>query len=57
MLEVLVAIALFGLVLTAVTGAFVSSVRSIRNQRLRTTATRVATDHLEALRSLPLTPR
>ena len=52
-MELLVAIALFGLVLTAVAGAFISSLRSISDQRLRTAATRVASDHLETLRGLP----
>ncbi|MDQ4069527.1 MAG: type II secretion system GspH family protein [Actinomycetota bacterium] len=51
--ELLVAISLFGIVLTAVTGAFISSVQSVDNQRLRTAATRVAVDRLETLRSLP----
>lgn len=53
LVELLVAIALFGVVMTAVAGAFISSVRSIGDQRLRTAATRVATSHLETLRSLP----
>lgn len=53
LVELLVAIALFGLVLTAVAGAFISSLRSISDQRLRTAATRVASDHLETLRGLP----
>lgn len=54
LVEVLVAIALFGLVLAALTGALISTVRSVGDQRLRTAATRVATDHLETLRSLPV---
>lgn len=53
LVELLVAIALFGLVLAALTGALISSARSIGDQRLRTTATRVATDHLETLRAVP----
>lgn len=52
-MELLVAIALFGVVMTAVAGAFISSIRSIGDQRLRTAATRVATGHLETLRTLP----
>lgn len=51
--ELLVAIALFGVVLSAVTGAFISAAESVGNQRLRTAATRVATDRLETLRGLP----
>lgn len=47
------AVALFGLVLAALTGALISTVRSVGDQRLRTAATRVATDHLETLRTLP----
>ena len=53
LVELLVAISLFGLVLTALTAAFISSARSISDQRLRTAGTRVATDHLETLRGLP----
>ena len=53
LIEVLVAMALFGLVLAALAGALISSARSVGDQRLRTTATRLATDHLETLRSLP----
>ncbi|MGH9263984.1 MAG: type IV pilus modification PilV family protein [Acidimicrobiales bacterium] len=53
LVEVLVAMALFGLVLAALTGALISSARSIGDQRLRTAATRVATDHLETLRAVP----
>ena len=53
LVELLVAIALFGLVLAALTGALISSARSIGDQRLRTAATRVATDHLETLRAVP----
>lgn len=53
MVEVLVAISIFGVVLVALTGALISSVRSVGDQRLRTAATRVATDHLETLRTLP----
>lgn len=51
--ELLVAISLFGIVLTAVTGAFVSAAESVGSQRLRTAATRIAIDRLETLRSLP----
>ncbi|HEX2024089.1 MAG TPA: type II secretion system protein, partial [Acidimicrobiales bacterium] len=53
LVELLVAMSVFGLVMTAVTGAFISSTRSIGAQRLRTAATRVATGHLERLRTLP----
>ncbi len=44
---------LFGLVLAAVAGALISSSRSVSAQRLRTAATRLATDHLEILRTVP----
>lgn len=44
---------LFGLVMAAMTGVFVSAARSIGDQRLRAVATRLATDRLETLRSLP----
>ena len=53
LVELLVAITLFGVVLTAVAGAFISSVRSVGDQRLRTAATRLASDRLETLRSVP----
>lgn len=53
LVELLVAISVFGVVLTAVTAAFISSARSIGDQRLRTAATRLATDRLEALRTAP----
>jgi hypothetical protein len=49
----LVAIFLFGLVMTAMTGVFISATRSVGGQRLRAAATRVATDRLETLRALP----
>lgn len=45
--------ALFGVVLVALAGAFIAAAQSIGDQRLRTAATRVATSHLETLRSLP----
>ena len=51
--ELLVAMSVFGIVLTAVTGAFISSAQSVGSQRLRTAATRLAVDRLETLRSLP----
>jgi prepilin-type N-terminal cleavage/methylation domain-containing protein len=51
--ELLVAMSLFGVVLAAVAGVFISSARSVGDQRLRTAATRLASDHLETLRSLP----
>ena len=47
------AIFLFGVVMVALTGVFIAATRSIGDQRLRTSATRVATDRLETLRSLP----
>ena len=53
MVELLVAISIFGVVLVALAGALISSVRSVGDQRLRTAATRVATNHLETLRTLP----
>ncbi len=53
MIELLVAMSVFGLVLTAVAGALISSTRSVSAQRLRTAATRVATDRLETLRTVP----
>jgi len=53
LVEVLVAISVFAVVLVGLTGALISGVRSVGDQRLRTAATRVATDHLETLRSLP----
>ena len=53
--ELLVAISLFGIVLTAVAAAFVSAAESVGNQRLRTAATRIAIDRLETLRSMPFT--
>lgn len=55
MVELLVAMTLFGVVLAAVAGVFISSARSVGEQRLRTAATRLASDHLETLRSLPFT--
>ena len=51
--ELLVAMSVFGIVLTAVTGAFISAAQSVGSQRLRTAATRLAVDRLETLRSLP----
>lgn len=48
------AIFLFGLVMVALTGVFISATQSIGDQRLRTAATRLATDRLETLRGLPL---
>ena len=53
LVELLVAISIFGVVLVALTGALISSVRSVGDQRWRTAATRVATDHMETLRTLP----
>ncbi len=52
-MELLVAISVFAVVLVGLTGVLISGVRSIGDQRLRTAATRVATDHLETLRALP----
>lgn len=53
LIELLVAISLFGVVMVALTGVLISTVRSIGDQRLRTAATRLATDRLETLRGLP----
>lgn len=53
LVELLVAVFLFGVVMVALTGTFIAGVRSVGDQRLRTSATRVATDHLERLRALP----
>jgi prepilin-type N-terminal cleavage/methylation domain-containing protein len=53
LVELLVAVFLFGVVMVALTGTFIAAVRSVGDQRLRTTATRVATDRLETLRGLP----
>lgn len=53
MVEMLVAMALFGVVLAAVAGVFISSARSVGDQRLRTAATRLASDQLETLRGVP----
>lgn len=52
-MEMLVAMTLFGVVLAAVAGVFISSARSVGDQRLRTAATRLASNHLETMRSLP----
>ena len=53
LVELLVAISVFGVFLVATTGVFISAAQSIGDQRLRTAATRVATDRLETLRGLP----
>ena len=53
LIELLVAIFLFGVVMVALTGTFIASAQSIADQRLRTAATRVPTDHLKTLRRLP----
>lgn len=53
--ELMVAISLFGIALTAATGAFISAAESVGTQRLRTAATRIAVDRLETLRSVPFT--
>ena len=53
LIELLVAIFVFGVVMAALAGVFIASAQSISDQRLRTAATRVATDHLETLRTLP----
>jgi len=53
LVELLVAMSVFAVVLVGLTGALISGVRSIGDQRLRTAATRVAADHLETLRGLP----
>lgn len=51
--ELLVAMSLFGVVMMATAGVFIASARSVGDQRLRTAATRLASDHLESLRGLP----
>ncbi|MBW3557684.1 MAG: prepilin-type N-terminal cleavage/methylation domain-containing protein [Actinobacteria bacterium] len=53
LVELLVAVFLFGVVLVALTGAFIAAVGAVGDQRLRTSATRVATDKLETLRGMP----
>jgi len=53
LVELLVAISVFGVFLVATTGVFISAAQSIGDQRQRTAATRVATDRLETLRGLP----
>ncbi len=52
LVELLVAIFLFGLVLMALTGVLISSTQSIGDQRLRAAATRLATSRLEDLRGV-----
>ena len=52
LVELLVAIFLFGLVLMALTGVLISSSQSIGDQRLRAAATRLATSRLEELRGV-----
>jgi type II secretory pathway pseudopilin PulG len=54
LVEVLVAMSVFAVVLVGLTGVLISGVRSVGDQRLRTAATRVAIDHLETLRGLPI---
>ena len=53
MVEPRVAMSLFGVVMMAVAGVFIASARSVGDQRLRTAATRLASDRLESLRGLP----
>ncbi|HVM15091.1 MAG TPA: prepilin-type N-terminal cleavage/methylation domain-containing protein [Egibacteraceae bacterium] len=53
LVELLVAISVFGVFLVGMVGVFISAARSIGDQRLRAAATRVASDRLETLRSLP----
>ena len=53
LVELLVAVFLFGIVMVALTGTFIAGVRAVGDQRLRTSATRVATDRLETLRGMP----
>jgi prepilin-type N-terminal cleavage/methylation domain-containing protein len=55
LIELLVAISIFGFVLMAMSRVFISAAESIGTQRLRTAATRVASQRLETLRSLPFT--
>ena len=52
-MELLVAMSVFGVFLVGMAGVFISSARSVGDQRLRTAATRLATDRLETLRGLP----
>lgn len=53
LVELLMAIFLFGVAMTALIGVFIAAAHSIGEQRLRAAATRVASDHLETLRSVP----
>ncbi|MBW3648988.1 MAG: prepilin-type N-terminal cleavage/methylation domain-containing protein [Actinobacteria bacterium] len=53
LVELLVAVFLFGVVMVALTGAFIAAVGAVGDQRLRTSATRVAVDRLETLRGMP----
>lgn len=53
LIELLVSMSIFGVFLAAVAGVFISAARSVGDQRLRTAATRLASDRLETLRSLP----
>lgn len=53
LVELLVSISIFGVFLAAMSGVFISAARSVGDQRLRTAATRLASDRLETLRSLP----
>ncbi len=53
LIELLVSMSIFGVFLAAVAGVFISASRSVADQRLRTAATRLASDRIETLRSLP----
>lgn len=53
LVELLVAVFVFGVFLVASTGVFISAARSVADQRLRTAATRAATHRIETLRGLP----
>lgn len=51
MVEMLVALVVISVALFGLLGTLVASARSITDQRLRSTATRVATEHLETMRA------
>lgn len=53
LVELLVAMFIFGVVFAAVAAALISTTRAIGEQSLRAAATRVASDHLEMLRAVP----
>lgn len=53
LVELLVAMSVFGVVLAAVVGALVATTRSVGAQAWRAAATRVASGHIEQLRAVP----